>query len=269
MFESCMKTFLRRVSVERVSDVTPELLREFFYEGTEKYQWGYWHYANHLKYLRKFFVWCVERGHLRADPTQGIRRPRKPKTLPRRLSFEEAQQLLYTSFNHSWRYEFERSRNHALIATMLFGGFRASEVLSLQMVDVNLPAGSILVREGKGGKDRYVPVHHKLSYILRRYLDDRRLAGRSSPYLFVSALRDEPISYKALGKMCRRLAKASGVRFTPHALRHTFGSVAVEQGMGLAQLREVMGHADISSTMIYVKMSPKTLRESVCALDLF
>ena len=209
------------------------------------------------------------RGHIRRNPIIDIKKPRKPQTLPRRLTYEQAQRILYASFNHDWRYVFERSRNHAIIAVFLFTGLRAQELLDLQVIDINLETGVLLVREGKGGKDRYVPIHHKLAYILKRYLAEKKRMNKQSPYLFVGAKSDLPLSYKDINKICHKISRATGVKFTPHCLRHTFGSVAIEQEMGLMQLKEIMGHSNIMSTMIYLKMSPKGLKDSLNRLELF
>jgi site-specific recombinase XerD len=264
-----MKTLLKRCQAENIDEISTELLQELFYEGREKYQWSYWHYVNHYKYLKKFLDWCVLRGYIKRNPIIDIKKPKKPQTLPRRLTYEQAQRILYASFNHDWCYVFERSRNHAIIAVFLFTGLRAQELLDLQIVDVNLESGVLLVREGKGGKDRYVPIHHKLGYILKRYLADRKRLKKQSLYLFVGARSDFPLNYKDVNKICGKISRACGVKFTPHCLRHTFGSVAIEQDMGLVQLKEIMGHSNIASTMIYLKMSPKGLKDSLNRLELF
>ena len=269
MMGCCMGTFARRTGVRGVGEITSAVLQDFFYEGSERRHWSYWHYANHHKYLRKFLDWCVARGHLKSNPISAVGLPRKPQALPRRLSHAQAQAILYASFNHPWRYAFERHRNHAMVATLLYTGLRAAELLALQLVDVDLEAGALLVRAGKGGKDRYVPVHRKLRYILKRYLAERGRVGRTVPQLFVSSTRDRPASYKTLGSVCRTLSEATGVKFTPHCLRHTFGSVAIEQRMGLVQLKEIMGHSSITSTMVYLRMSPEGLRDSLDRIELF
>lgn len=269
MLESCIKTFAARTGVFQISQITLEVLQEFFYEGRERYQWSYWHYVNHHKYLKKFLDWCVLRGELKVNPILGIKKPKKPESLPRRLSYAEAQAVLYASFNHKWRYSFERTRNHAMIATLLYTGLRAAELLAVQFIDLDLEASTLLVRVGKGGKDRYVPVHHKLRYILKHYLSARDRLGKSTPFLFTSTTRDQAIAYKTLCNICRTLSRETGVRFTAHCLRHTFGSVAIEQNMGLVQLKEIMGHSNIASTMIYLRMSPKGLRESLDRIELF
>lgn len=269
MLEACIKTFVTRSGVKSLPELTTDVLRDFFYEGKERYQWSYWHYVNHHKYLRKFLGWCLRQGYLKSNPIEGIGKPKKPQALPRRLSYAEAQAVLYASFNHRWRYSFEQTRNHAMIATLLYTGLRAAELLALHMIDIDLESSTLLVRSGKGGKDRYVPVHHKLRYILKRYLADRQRLNKTTPYLFTSTRHDQVIGYRTLGKLCRRLSKDTGIRFTPHCLRHTFGSVAIEQQMGLVQLKEIMGHSNISSTMIYLRMSPQGLRESLDRIELF
>jgi len=142
-------------------------------------------------------------------------------------------------------------------------------LLNLLVTDINLDSGNILVRQGKGNKDRNVPIHCKLKYILKHYLADRRRLGKISEYLFVGVQSDLGLRYKNISKICKKISIESGVKFTPHCLRHTFGSVAVEQGIGVVQLKEIMGHSDIASTMIYMSMSSKTLHDSLNRVDLF
>ena len=87
--------------------------------------------------------------------------------------------------------------------------------------------------------------------------------------MFVGAQSNFPLQYRDVAKICRKISAKSGVGFTPHCLRHTFGSVAVEQGIGVVQLKEIMGHSDIASTMIYMSMSSKNLQESLNRVELF
>ena len=269
LMKSCMHTLRERTAARELSQLTPARLQDFFYEGRERYQWSYWHYSNHLKHLRKFFSWCMKQGHLDSNPVEGLGKPKKPKSLPRRLSLSEAQRILYASFNHPWRYTFERYRNHALIATLLYTGVRAAELLALQQLDLDLQAQTLLVRQGEGGKDRYIPIHPKLRYILQRYLKEHGRQERGTLHLFPSAQGNRALGYKGLLRCCHTLSKATGVRFTPHCLRHTFGSVAIDQRMGLVHLKNIMGHSSIQSTMVYLSLSTQGLKESVERIDLF
>ena len=152
---------------------------------------------------------------------------------------------------------------------MLYAGLRAKELLNLRLLDVNQEGKIISIRSGKGNKDRNVPIHIKLKHILKRYLDDRKRAKKASAFLFMPVQSSKQLGYKALNLVCKKLSKATMVKFTPHCLRHTFASVAIEQGMGLVPLKEIMGHSDIASTMIYLKMSPEVLKKSMGMVDLF
>lgn len=267
--KSIIQTFVKRSGVEDVNQMTLEILREFFYTGTEQHEWSYWTFMNYHKYLKKFLGWCVINGHMSNNPMKEIKKPRKPQALPRRLTSEQAQKLLLETFNHEWRYEFERSRNYAVMAVLLYAGLRCGEVINLLKLDVNLETGNILIRSGKGNKDRNVPIHHKLKYALKRFLDDSKRLHKQSEYLFTGVQSGKPLLYKDVLRICNKVSKASGVSFTPHCLRHTFGSVAVEQGIGLPQLQAIMGHSSVMSTMIYVKMNSKGLKESLDKVELF
>ncbi|MBN2086856.1 tyrosine-type recombinase/integrase [Candidatus Peregrinibacteria bacterium] len=224
---------------------------------------------NYHKYLKKFFNWCVLNRYMKKNPILEIKKPKRPQRLPRRLTEDEARKILYTAFSHSWRYEYERSRNHAIIATLLYSGLRRNELLNLELMDVNLDTGILLIRQGKGGKDRYVPIHHKLKYVLKRYLTDRKIAKKESMYLFVSSQSNRPLTESGIKGIFQTLRKMTNIYFTPHQLRHTFGSVAVEQNVALPKVQQIMGHSDIQSTMIYVKMSSKALSAGLNAVELF
>lgn len=267
--KNSVSVLVKRSGARNLEDINLDVLRTFFYDGMEIYQWAYWTYANYHKYLKKFLGWCVIEGYLERNFVVDIKKPAPPKRLPRRLTYEEAQKVLQETFYYGWRYEHERCRNYAIMATFMYTGLRCGELAKLRIIDVDLNNLNILVRSGKGNKDRNVPIHHKLKYILKSYFNDRERLGKKSEFLFTGLCGDLPLSYKAISKVCKKISVASKVKFTPHCLRHTFGSVAVEQGMNVVCLKEIMGHSDISSTMIYLSMSSKGLQESLERIELF
>jgi site-specific recombinase XerD len=266
---SAVRTFVRRTGAMNLSEITLDLVQGFFYEGRERYQWSFWSFSNYHKYFKRFFGWCIGQGFMTDNPILAIGLPPRPQKLPRRLSFEDAQRILYAAFNCPWQYEFERTRNHAIIAALLYTGLRAQELLNLEVIDLDLNAGHLLVRCGKGAKDRYVPMHHKLRYILKRYLSDRQRLRKESPFLFTGVKSGKPLGYKDLSRVCRRVSREAHVSFTPHQLRHTFASVSIDQGMGVMQIKEILGHSNIASTMIYVKLSTRSLHDGLNKVELF
>jgi len=155
------------------------------------------------------------------------------------------------------------------MAVLLYTGLRASELLNLKVSDISFQSGKILVEEGKGGKDRVIPVYRKLERILRRYMDARARLDKTSMYLFTGVRSEKRLNYKNLQIICKRISQEIKIQFTPHQLRHTFASVCVEKEMPLPQLQQVMGHSDIKTTMIYVSVTQKATMDAFSKIDLF
>ena len=213
--------------------------------------------------------WCIERGYRKDNPLEKIKKPKFPQALPRRLKEIEAKSILYESLNYDWRYKFERVRNHTIMATFLYSGIRMSELVNLEIQDVNLEESYLLIRHGKGDKDRYVPIHYKLQRILKEYLHEHKKNTKKSTILFTGIHGDKKLNPKDLYAVCKKIGSASGIRFTCHQLRHTFASISIEQGIGIIQLKDILGHSNLASTMIYLKISPKSLSEGMNKLEMF
>ena len=151
-------------------------------------------------------------------------------------------------------------RNEALLYTFVYTGLRLQELLDLEMTDLNLASREIIVREGKGQKDRIVPIHPRLVPVLRNYLAARGARQNHSRFMFTGAQSEKPISGKDVRTVCRKLSRASGVTFTPHMLRHTFGRLMVEAGVDLFKIKEMMGHTSVATTQIYLSVSTENLK---------
>lgn len=268
---SRIRTFIKRSNIEDISDISLGTIKEFFYvqRGVGADKWSYYTYCNYHKYLKKFFNWCIKEGYMKENYINAIKKPKRPQRLPRRLSEADIQKLLYEAYIHDWRYAFEQVRNHTIIATYLYSGIRRGELLNLELTDINLNDDSILIRCGKGDKDRIIPVHFKLKRILVRYMQERVKAKKKSMHLFVGARSSIPLTISAIRGIFKKLQKGSGVKVTPHMLRHTFASIAVEQGVPLSTVQQILGHSSLQSTMIYLRMSSKALKIGLNAVDLF
>jgi integrase/recombinase XerD len=143
-------------------------------------------------------------------------------------------------------------------------GLRASEAVSLELIELDLDAG-ILRARGKGSKERMVPVGSKAVSSLRAYLDQGRprLIGlRDEPRVFVN-LRGGGLSRQGLYKIVQGHARTAGLaeRMSPHTLRHTFATHLLAGGCDLRSLQEMLGHADIATTQIYTHLSTDRLRD--------
>ena len=210
--------------------------------------------------LRSFYRHLRREGILEADPTTELRPPRSRARLPRVLSRDQVNTLLSQpqGTGHA------ALRDRALLETMYACGLRASEAIALKVSDLDLEAG-VLIAQGKGSKQRLVPVGSKALETLGIYLARARprLVGiKDEPHVFVN-LRGQALSRQGLYKIVQRHARSAGLdeRMSPHTLRHTFATHLLAGGCDLRSLQEMLGHADIGTTQIYTHLSTDRLRE--------
>ena len=183
-YRDALTLFLRQTGVSRIEQVTPEIVRTWFFLGRSNRNWSAATFLTYHKSLEVFFRWCIHEGHLTQNPVTDIECPRLEKKLPRKLTKQEALRLLEVAYNYPHRHAYLRFRNHALLATFMFAGLRKQELINLKLSDVDLENRSIFVRQGKGAKDRVIPMNQTLAEILARYLQERRRLGKTCPEFF-------------------------------------------------------------------------------------
>jgi len=151
---------------------------------------------------------------------------------------------------------------------LIFTGLRLQEMLDLEMTDVNIDSREILVRQGKGQKDRIVPIHPRLRPVLKNYIAARHACKNHSRYFMTGAKSEKLLDGKNVRAMCQKLSRASSCYFTPHMLRHTFGRFTVESGWDIFKIKEVMGHSEITTTQGYLSVSTENIKKSFCDLSI-
>jgi integrase/recombinase XerC len=168
--------------------------------------------------------------------------------------------------HYPWGSEYTRSLAVAVTATMLYAGLRRGEVVKLKFGDVDLDAGTILVRQGKGafgGRDRRAYVSDDLRRTLRRFARLREKLGFVAPEFFVSPKTKRGITFESLRRMLERIRAASGVRFTAHMLRHSFVTHLLKSGVGIHVVARLAGHRQISTTMGYASIFEEDLASGI------
>lgn len=250
--------FLERHEVAAVADVLPNHIVGFL-EALQKRALSARSRARALAALRGLFAYLQREGVLVRDPSRLIRRPRLGQRLPRSISRGEVGELLKAGAIDPLA-----QRNLAMIELLYATGLRVSEIVSLQLRQVNLEAGYLTV-VGKGRKERAVPIGTYARDRALSYLREARpqiLAGRLSPYVFVTRAA-RPMTRQSFWKLLRRHVLKSGVRaaVSPHTLRHAFATHLVEGGADLRSVQLMLGHADISTTEVYTHVARERLRE--------
>lgn len=248
--------------IESLQDANTELIRNYLYEQKEKRLWKAKTFRNRRQQLKTFFEYCLLHDYIDKNPVNKIGKPKLAKTLPRFIDAKDISLIIAHTELYPWRYDLERIRNRAIINTFLYTGMRLNELLSLQFVDVNTEQQEIIIKKGKGNKERIMPIHPKLLPILKTYIKERKKCKNQSVWFFQSIKMPTQIMPKTLHNICKKISKASGVKFTPHNLRHSFARNCINAGLGLYQTKEMLGHASVSTTEIYLSISKDSLKKS-------
>lgn len=204
-----------------------------------------------IKYFFREVVRCGETAGM-------IPYPREERPLPKLLSREELTRLFDAMPNPKYRAAFR----------LVYGsGLRRGELIRLRVSDLETGDGKcrILIRKGKGGKDRYTVLSRKSLEELREYYR----AERPVDYLFNGQRKGTPVSEGALKRAMDAARERAGIekQASPHILRHCFASHALEDGMGIRTLQELMGHSSIQTTMVYLHVSDLAVRNAFSPLD--
>jgi len=219
--------------------------------------------ARALSSLRSFFRWMGRERMIETNPALLVAAPKLPKRLPRVPTMEEVNAALDSAASQEASFA-ERDR---LILELLYGcGMRNSELTGINLEDIHLRQGVILVR-GKGKKQRLVPFGEAARHALENYLprraqtlEDNRCTGENA--LLVN-LRGGRLTTRSVGRIVKALAVAAGLprEVHPHTLRHAFGTHMLEEGADLRAIQELLGHERLSTTQRYTQLTTKQVLE--------
>ena len=216
--------------------------------------------ARKLSALRQFYRYLLLDRHIASDPTLNIDTPKQWKVLPKSLAREEVEALITARPSAALRKNRNSSaielRNRAMLEMLYAGALRVSEVAGVQLEDLKLDMGYVLVR-GKGDKERIVPLGAPAQQALKAYLEAGRAAligQRVSSLLFI-APRARRLTRQRIWQIVGLASSAAGRHASPHMLRHSCATHMVEQGADLRTVQTMLGHADISTTQVYTHVA--------------
>jgi integrase/recombinase XerC len=222
--------------------------------------------ARKLAAIRSFTRYLHREGFLENDTGSLVTTPKLQRKIPAHLDIEEMQALLEAPDS---KIPLGR-RDRAILEFFYASGLRRSELVELDLEDINLSSRVVRVR-GKGGKERLVPFNRTAAAAVRIYLKDRRLLVQAAPKK--SSVDDrlrEPVflnyrggrlSTRSVDRLVRRYATQSNTRLgiSPHALRHSFATHLLERGADLRAIQELLGHSRVSTTQRYTHVSTTQL----------
>ena len=215
-----------------------------------------------LSGIRSFYKFLVTDGYIQDDPTELLESPQSGDHLPEVLSVEEIDMIESAIDLSKW----EGHRNKAIIEVLFSCGLRVSELTNLKLSNLYLDEEYVRV-EGKGRKERLVPISQKAIKELGYWFDDRRLMNikkGEEDYVFLNR-RGAHLTRTMILIMVKKYAEEAGIKKTisPHTFRHSFATALLEGGADLRVIQAMLGHESIGTTEIYTHIDTHTLREAI------
>ncbi|HUW17901.1 MAG TPA: tyrosine recombinase XerC [Sedimentisphaerales bacterium] len=218
--------------------------------------------ARKLATLRSFYKFLVKRGRLNSNPVTPIRTPKQEKKLPRFLEYEQVKKLLETPPSDNWL----GARDRAMLETLYSTGMRVSELVSLNMDDIDF-LGEVVHIRGKGKKERITPISSSALQVIQHYMEYRNKRAQSNSnfdpkVLFVNK-HGRRLSTRSVRRKMDKYLKMAGLDPTvsPHTLRHSFATHMLNNGADLRSVQELLGHQSLSTTQIYTHLGTRKLKE--------
>ena len=218
--------------------------------------------ARKVAAAKSFFTFMMAEGIIKANPIEDVRSPKIGKSLPKVISYSQAMLLLEQP---NKRPPLEAKRDKAMLELLYASGMRVSELVSLNVGDIDLEDGSVRCF-GKGNKERLIPIAPRAASTVKEYLREARprlVHDTDEAALFVN-LRGERLTRQGLWQILKGYAKSANMEteVTPHTLRHSFATHMLSGGADLRHVQELLGHANISTTQIYTHLTSEHIRRT-------
>lgn len=218
--------------------------------------------ARKLATLRSFYKFLVKRNYVTANPVTTIKTPKQDKRLPRFLEFEEVQRLLNTPMADNWL----GVRDRAILETLYSTGMRVSELVGLNLEDVDF-LGEVIHVRGKGKKERIAPIGAKALQSIQQYIEYRNKRMQNDDSFDTKVLfankHGKRLSTRSVRRKMDKYLRSAGLdpTISPHTLRHSFATHMLNNGADLRSVQELLGHQSLSTTQIYTHVTTNKMKQ--------
>jgi integrase/recombinase XerD len=219
--------------------------------------------ARKIAAAKSFFKFLTDEGKIRQNPTENIASLKVGRALPKPLSVTQTRRLLEEPAKENTR---EAKRDKAMLELLYASGVRVSELVSLNISDVDLSGGYVRCF-GKGNKERMIPIYPRATQSIEQYLREARpgiVGNRVEETALFLNVRGERLTRQGLWQILKGYAKKARIEIevTPHTLRHSFATHMLNGGADLRMVQELLGHANISTTQVYTHLTSDHVRRT-------
>jgi site-specific recombinase XerD len=212
-----------------------------------------------MRAIRAFCNFLTREHILEVSPMDKVEIPKVPIRYPEIITNGQARRLMSSARRNTWT----GIRNRSILGMFLDTGVRLSELIGLNLEDVDLRSGTVRIRSGKGDKERHVYMGRALLRAMRKWIEVRGFHDGGTPFFLTKdGNRLELRNVERIIERITKRAKMDSIRITPHILRHTFATHYIQNGGDPFSLQRILGHSDIKTTMIYVNLAGVGIQEA-------
>ena len=254
-YEKDLKKFSNNLKNKKINEITRKDIQNYLKDLNKDHNPR--STSRNISTLKSFYKYLKINKIVKVNPMDQINNPKTKKALPKVLSEEEINDLLDIELKTNFDY-----RNKAMLELMYSSGLRVSELINLNVNDIDLENDTVKIF-GKGSKERIIPLNDFAKEALREYIMVHRkelFKHGENNYLFLNN-HGNKMTRQGFFKILKKIAQEKNIKtdFSPHTLRHSFATHLLKYGADLRSIQELLGHSDISSTQIYTHVTNEKL----------
>lgn len=255
--------FLIENNVSDIGSIGTSAIRKYFYHAKDSRDLAPSSVSKIIAIIKSFFNFLEEDEIITKNPSRKVKVPKKVCKIPSVMSKHEVDLIIRSVDFTPLRYRKNATRDKLILTLLYYTGVRRNELLSLNWTDLNLSKSTLIIRSGKGNKDRLIPIHKTLLELLDRYLEER-----------LPLIDDALIVGERGRRMCKccfvdilnRYLEISGLKkkgYSAHSFRHSFATHLIESGADIFKVQSLLGHATLETTKIYINFNSTQMAKAV------
>jgi len=255
--------YINSINISDINLISTSTVRQYFYYARENRGLCQSSISKIIATIKSFFNYLEEEEIILKNPARKIRVPKKIYRIPSVMSKYEVDLIIKSVDFAPLRCRKNSTRDKLILSLLYYTGIRKSELLNLNWTDINLSKSSVIIRCGKGRKDRLIPLHKKVTELLDKYLDERLPLKTEALIIGEQGRRLCNSSFVYLLKMYLILSGLKKKGYSAHSFRHSFATHLVEAGVDLFKVQKLLGHASLDTTKIYINFNSTQMARAV------
>jgi site-specific recombinase XerD len=246
-----------------LNSVTTSLLREYLYFAKQSRKLSQTSISKVIAIIKSFFNYLEEEEVIPKNPSRKIKVPKKINRIPRVISNTEFEMLISSIDFGPARCRKNILRDKLIITMLFYTGVRRAELLNLSWNDLNLEISTLTVRSGKGNKDRIIPIHKSLMFLIDSYLTMRLPLKNNALFIGECGKKLSKNSFTFMLKMYLSLSGLAKKGYSAHSFRHSFATHLIESGADIFKVQRLLGHQSLDTTKVYINFNSSQMAKAI------